>query len=116
MTVRAIVAEDVRAALAPVTDSEYEPGTTPDPTAMATVDDLVAGLVPKAPVIPEGQPETVSVTAELNPFAGVTVTVDVPFAPAIAVALVAPSVNPGEGAGAVPATVMVPNCCQVPAL
>jgi hypothetical protein len=38
-------------------------------------------LVPNVPVIPDGQFDAVSVTAELKPFAAVTVTVDVAMVP-----------------------------------
>jgi hypothetical protein len=53
---------------------------------MVTVDEAVAGLVPKVPVMPAGQPDVAKVTVELKPFAGLTVTVDVPDDAAAAVA------------------------------
>ena len=72
----------------------------------------VAGFVPKLPVIPAGQPEVANVTAELNPFTGVTVTVELPADPTTADAGVAPSVKLGcKGV-----TVNVPNFCQGPLL
>ena len=62
---------------------------------MVMVDDAVAGFVPNVPVMPAGQPDAASVTAELKPLAGMIVTVDVPVEPTIAVAAVAPRVNFG---------------------
>ena len=62
---------------------------------MVIVDDAVAGFVPNVPVMPAGQADAASVTAELNPFAGVTVTVDALVDPTVAVAAVAPRVNLG---------------------
>ena len=56
---------------------------------MVTIEEMPAGFVPNAPVIPAGQFDAASVTAELKPLAGVIVTVDVPFDPAVAVAAVA---------------------------
>ena len=41
----------------------------------------VVGLVPKAAVTPLGRPDAASVTLPLNPFAGTTAIVDVPFDP-----------------------------------
>ena len=73
--------------------------------------DANAGLAANAPVMPAGQPDAASVTAELTPFAPVIVTVDVRLAPAGAVAAIAPKVKLGV---ALPVTVKVPNCCQVP--
>src|SRR5579862_9809232 len=60
---------------------------------MVTIDDAVAGFVPNVPVMPAGQPDAASVTAELKPLAGVIVTVDVPVDPTVAVAAVAPRVK-----------------------
>ncbi len=68
---------------------------TPAATLIVTRDDAVAGFVPKVPVMPVGQPDVARVTAELKPFAGVTVTVEVPLAPTLAVAAVALSVKLG---------------------
>ena len=68
-----------------------------------TADDTVAGFVAKAPVIPDGQPEAASVTGELKPPTGDTVTVDVPVDPTAAVAAVA--LNVKLAAGAVPVVV-----------
>ena len=87
------------APLAPFTVSEYGPAATPDPTPIVTAEDPVVGFVPKVPAMPAGQPEAVKVTAELNPFKGATVTVDVPLAPATAAAAVALRVKPGTAAG-----------------
>jgi hypothetical protein len=69
---------------------------------IVTVDEAVAGFVPNTPVMPLGQPDAASVTAELKPLAGVTVTVDVPLDPAAAVAGLALRLKP---AGAVPVVV-----------
>ena len=65
-----------------------------------TNDDAVAGLVPKLAVMPAGQFDAARVTPELKPLAGVTVTVEAPVAPTIAVAEVALNVK----LGAPPAT------------
>ena len=43
---------------------------------MVTTEDVVAGFVPKVPVMPGGQLDATKVTAELNPFAGLIVTVE----------------------------------------
>ena len=43
---------------------------------MVTTEDVVAGFVPKVPVMPAGQFEAAKVTVELNPLAGLMVTVD----------------------------------------
>jgi hypothetical protein len=56
---------------------------------MVTIEDEVAGLVPKIPVIPGGQADAARVTPELKPYKGLTVTVDVPVDPADTVAPVA---------------------------
>ena len=45
--------------------------------------------MPNVPVMPAGHPDAANVTAELKPFAGVTVTVDVPVDPTVAVAALA---------------------------
>ena len=71
---------------------------------MVMVDVVVAGFVPNVPVMPAGQPGAASVTPELNPLAGVIVTVDVPVDPTFAVAAVAPRVKLGF-TGAVPVVV-----------
>ena len=62
---------------------------------IVTTEDVAAGLVPNVAVIPAGQPDAARVTAELNPVAGVTVTVEEPDDPAVAVAEVEPRVKPG---------------------
>src|SRR5580693_6904746 len=62
---------------------------------MVTIDDAVAGFVANVPVMPVGQPDAASVTPELNPFAGVTVTVDVPVDPTFAAAAAALNVKLG---------------------
>ncbi len=64
-------------------------------TLIVTVEDDVAGFVPNVPVIPAGQFDAASVTAELNPLEGVIVTVEVPADPATAVAAAAVIVNEG---------------------
>jgi hypothetical protein len=56
---------------------------------IVAIEDAVAGFVPKDAVIPVGQLDAASVTAELKPFAGMMVTVDVPVDPTFAVAAVA---------------------------
>ena len=56
---------------------------------MVTVDAVVAGFVKKVAVMPVGQFDAASVTAELKPFRGAMVRVDAPADPAIAVAEVA---------------------------
>ena len=48
-------------------------------------------------MIPAGQADATSVTAELKPFKGATVTVDVPLDPTTDVAAVALSVKLGDG-------------------
>ena len=45
--------------------------------------------------MPAGQADAANVTPELNPFAGFTVTVDVPVDPTFAVTAVAPRVKLG---------------------
>ncbi len=45
--------------------------------------------MPNVPVMPAGQPEVASVTAELKPLPGTTVTLDVPYVPATTVAALA---------------------------
>jgi hypothetical protein len=47
--------------------------------------DGVTGVGEKLHVAPEGNPEQVNVTAELNPFCGVTVTMSVTLCPAVTV-------------------------------
>ena len=64
-------------------------------------------------MIPTGQPDAASVTAELKPFAGTTVTVDVPLDPATAVAAPALNVKLGGGA-AVTVNEMVVLAVKVP--
>ena len=48
---------------------------------------MVAGFVPKAPVIPAAQPVAASVTGELKPLAGVMVMVDVPAVTGVALSV-----------------------------
>ena len=62
--------------LVPSTVSVYGPGATPAATLMVTVDEAVAGFVPNVPVMPAGQPDAESVTPELKPLVGVTVTTE----------------------------------------
>jgi hypothetical protein len=62
------------------------------------IEELVAGFVPKVPVMPVGQPDAASVTAELNPLAGAIVTVDAPTDPTVAEAAVALNVKLGGAA------------------
>ena len=113
VTVRAIVVLAESEPLVPFTVSAYEPAATPAATLIVTAELLVAGFVPNVPVMPDGQFEAASVTGELNPLAGFTITVELPLAPACALAAVALSVKPGEPPGD---TLNVPNCSQAPAL
>jgi hypothetical protein len=53
------------------------------------IEELVAGFVPKVPVMPVGQPDAASVTAELNPFAAAIAMADAPVDPTVAEAAVA---------------------------
>ena len=53
---------------------------------MVTVEDVVAGFVPKVPVMPVGQPEVASITPALKPLAPVIVTLAVVLVPATTVA------------------------------
>ena len=95
LTVSPIVVLADKAPLVPFTGSVYGPGATLAATLIVTADDVAAGLVANVPVMPAGQPDAASVTPELNPFAGVTVTVDVPVEPAVAVAAAALNVKLG---------------------
>ena len=65
------------------------------PTLIVTFEEPVVGFVPKVAVMPVGQLDAASVTAELKPFSGPMVTVDAPADPATAVAVVALSVKLG---------------------
>ena len=69
---------------------------------IVTIDKAVTGLVPNVPVIPAGHPLAAKVTAELKPFAGFAVMLDVPLEPGVADAAVELSVK--LGCGAVPLT------------
>jgi hypothetical protein len=62
---------------------------------IVAIEDAVAGLVPNAAVMPDGQFDAASVTGELKPFAGTIVTVDVPVDPTFALAAVALKVKLG---------------------
>ena len=86
----------------PFTVSEYVPGATLAATLMLTLEEALAGFVPNVPLMPVGHPDAASVTPELKPFAGITVTVDVPVDPAFAVTAVEFSVK--FDAGGVPLT------------
>ena len=86
LTVSEIVLFADNVPLVPVTARTYCPGATLAATPMATTEEAAAGLVPKVAVMPVGQPDATRVTAELNPLAGVIVTVDVPADPAVAAA------------------------------
>ena len=70
-------------------------------------EEVVAGFVPKLPVIPAGQFEAARVTEEANPPEGVIVTVDVPLAPATAVAELAFKAKLGFGAAVTVSTMLV---------
>ena len=65
---------------------------------MATVDVVAEGFVPKVPVIPAGHPVGANSTTELKPFAGTTLTVEVPGVEAVAVAVLAVNVKLGAAA------------------
>ena len=65
---------------------------------IVTIEEAVAGFVPNVPVMPLGHPDADNVTPELKPFAGITLTVDVPLDPALAVAALALKVKLGCGA------------------
>ena len=69
-----------------------------------TSDDEPVGVGAKLGRIPAGQFGALRETSELNPFAGVTVTIEVPVDPTVAVAPVALSVKEGGG-GSVAITV-----------
>jgi hypothetical protein len=60
---------------------------------------IVTVLATIVPVMPEGHPDsaTASVTADANPFAGITVTVELPLDPGPAEAGVADNVKLGGG-------------------
>ncbi len=62
---------------------------------IVTIEDAVVGFVPNVAVMPVGQFDATSVTAELKPFAGVIETVELPVDPAIAVAAAALMVKLG---------------------
>jgi hypothetical protein len=84
------------------------------PTLIVTIDDAVAGFVPKLPVMPVGQPDAASVTAELNPFTAATATVELPVDPAAAVAAVALMVKLGAALTASAMLVLADNAPLVP--
>ena len=62
---------------------------------IVTIEDAVAGFVPKVPVMPAGQFDAASVTALLKPLAGVMVTVEVAVDPTTALVEVALIENVG---------------------
>ncbi len=62
---------------------------------IVTIDEAVVGFVPNVPVMPVGQLDGASVTAELKPLAGVIETVEVPVELEVAVAAVAFKVKLG---------------------
>lgn len=80
---------------------------------IVTIEEAVAGFVPNVPVMPRGHPDAVKVTPELKPFAGVTVTVDVPVDPAAAVAALALKVKLG-GCDAFTVSAMAVVVAKVP--
>ena len=53
----------------------YEPGPVEGLTFRVRVEDVVAGLALKLPVVPEGRPLTESCTVELKPPVALMVTV-----------------------------------------
>ena len=97
VTVSAMFVLAASAPLTPFTASEYDPGATLAATLMLTLEEAVAGFVPKVPLMPVGHPDAANVTPELKPFAGVTVTVDIPVDPEFAVTAVEFSVKPDAG-------------------
>lgn len=77
---------------------------------IVAIDDPFVGFVPNVPVMPVGQPAVASITPELNPFAGATVTVDVPVDPTFAVAAAALNVKlDGAGPKKIPLTTAPPD-------
>ena len=80
---------------------------------IVTVEELVVGLVPNTAVIPDGQLTAANVTPALNPFAGVTVTVEEPFAPP-AVASAAVALNAKLGGGALTVSAIVVEALNTP--
>ena len=63
---------------------------------IVATEEAVAGFVPNVPVMPAGQPDAVRVTEEVEPFAGVIVTMAVPLEPGVAVADVALRLKPAD--------------------
>ena len=94
----------------------YVPVATELPTLMIALDvhgDPFTGFGLNVPVIPDGHPIVLSVTAELNPFTGVIVTCDVPVDPRTTLAAAAVIVKLGV-APPPPPTVIVPDCVHEP--
>jgi hypothetical protein len=83
---------------------------------MVTVDEAVAGLVAKVPVMPAGHPAAARVTAELKPLVGLTVTVEVPVDPAVAVAGLAPNVKLGGSGDVFTGPKKIPLTTALPTL
>ncbi len=59
----------------PVTVKVYDPRAVEELTVKVSVEDVVAGLGMKLPVVPVGRPLTDIVTPELKPPVGLIVTV-----------------------------------------
>ncbi len=81
---------------------------------IVTIEDAVVGFVPNVAVMPVGQFDATSVTAELKPFAGVIETVELPVDPAIAVAAVALMVKLGAALTVSAIVVLAVNAPLVP--
>jgi hypothetical protein len=96
-TAKAILVLADNVPLVPLTGSEYEPGATFAATLIVATEEAVAGFVPNDPVMPAGHPVVERVTPELKPFAGFTLTVDVPVAPGFTDAAVELRVKLGRG-------------------
>ena len=69
------VAVCVTGPLVPETVKVYEPGAVEELTFRIRIEDVVAGLGLKLPVVPEGRPLTESCTVELKPPVALIVTV-----------------------------------------
>ena len=106
VTVSGIVVVALSAPLTPFTGNAYDPAATPGLILMDTPALAMVGFGANVPVIPEGHPAAESVTAELNPLDGDTVTVAETVEPIAPEALPAVNVNPGA---AEPVRVRVPS-------
>ena len=114
LTVRAIEVLAVTEPPDPVTGSLYFPVATLAAMLIVTLDDAVTGFAEKAAVMPAGQPDAASVTGELNPLVGATVTVDAAWDPTIAAAAVALKLKLGS-TGAAPEVIRL-EIAEVPVM